>query len=61
LTWVEISTGEELDMGSEFDFFGRIPNHGTNLITAEQDKNRKILRDAMVDAEFKVFCGERKF
>ncbi|MGI6424802.1 MAG: hypothetical protein ACOX2A_06180 [Tepidanaerobacteraceae bacterium] len=23
MTWVEISTGEELDMGSEFDFFGR--------------------------------------
>ena len=30
LTLVDISTGEELDMGSGFDFFGGISNHGTD-------------------------------
>jgi hypothetical protein len=39
LTWVEISTGEELDMVVNLIFLVEIPNHGTNLITAEQDKN----------------------
>jgi len=58
LTLVEISTGEELDMGSGFDFFGEISNHGTPLITPEQEKNRNVLRDAMVDAGFKLYSGE---
>jgi len=58
LTLVEISTGEEVDMGSGFDFFGEISHHGTHLITAEQEKNRNILRDAMVEAGFKVYPEE---
>ncbi|MGI6140419.1 MAG: M15 family metallopeptidase [Caldicoprobacterales bacterium] len=58
LTLVEISTGKELDMGSGFDFFGEISNHGTDLITEEQEKNRNILRDAMVDAGFEVYPEE---
>jgi D-alanyl-D-alanine dipeptidase len=58
LTLVKISTGEEVDMGSGFDFFGEISNHGTALITAEQEKNRNILRDAMVNAGFEVYPEE---
>ncbi len=58
LTLVNISTGEELDMGSGFDFFGEISHHGTKLITSEQEKNRNILRDAMVEAGFKVYPEE---
>jgi D-alanyl-D-alanine dipeptidase len=58
LTLVEISSGEELDMGSGFDFFGKISNHGTDLITEEQEKNRNILRDAMVEAGFEVYPEE---
>ena len=58
LTLVEISSGKELDMGSGFDFFGDISNHGTHLITPEQEKNRNILRDAMVEAGFKVYPEE---
>jgi D-alanyl-D-alanine dipeptidase len=58
LTLIDISTGEELDMGSGFDFFGEISNHGTSLITPEQEKNRNILRDAMVDAGFEVYPEE---
>jgi len=58
LTLVEISSGEELDMGSGFDFFGKISNHGTDLITEEQEKNRNILRDVMVEAGFEVYHEE---
>mgnify|MGYP000896387141 CR=1 FL=1 len=58
LTLVDIATGEELDMGSGFDFFGEISHHGTDLITEEQEKNRNILRDAMVSAGFEVYPEE---
>jgi len=58
LTLVDISTGKELDMGSGFDFFGEISHHGTDLITKEQEKNRNILRDAMVSAGFEVYPEE---
>lgn len=58
LTLVEITTIKELDMGSGFDFFGKISNHGTDLITEEQEKNRNILRDAMVEAGFEVYPEE---
>lgn len=58
LTLVDISTGEELDMGSGFDFLGEISHHGTSLITPEQEKNRNILRDAMVEAGFKPHLKE---
>jgi len=58
LTLVDASTGEELDMGSGFDFFGDISNHGTELITEDQEKNRNILRDAMVEAGFEIYPEE---
>ncbi|HHT01354.1 MAG TPA: M15 family metallopeptidase [Firmicutes bacterium] len=58
LTLVDISTGKELDMGSGFDFFGAISNHGTDLITNEQEANRNILRDAMVSAGFEIYPEE---
>ena len=48
-------TGEELDMGGGFDFFGEISHHGTDLITEEQERNRNILREAMVAAGFKPY------
>lgn len=58
LTLVDIATGKEVDMGSGFDFFGEISNHGTKLITAEQEQNRNILRDAMVAAGFQIYPEE---
>jgi len=58
LTLVDVSTGTELDMGSGFDFFGEISHHGTDLITKEQEQNRNILRDAMVNAGFEPYPEE---
>lgn len=47
------ATGKELNMGTEFDFFG-VEAHTDNLnLPAEVLKNRKTLRDAMEAAGFK--------
>lgn len=47
------STGRELNMGTEFDFFGA-EAHTDNLnLPAEVLKNRQILRDAMEAAGFR--------
>ena len=58
LTLVDVSTGTELDMGSGFDFFGEISHHGTDLITKDQEQNRNILRDAMVNAGYEPYPEE---
>jgi len=58
LTLYVLETGELLDMGSYFDFFGPVSNHGTDLISAEQTANRNILRDAMVAHGFRIYSAE---
>lgn len=58
LTLYNLSTGKQLDMGSDFDFFGAISNHGTSLITDSQTENRNILKNAMNDAGFKELKTE---
>ena len=58
LTLVDMQTGRELDMGSPFDFFGPISNHGTDLITPGQAANREILKNAMLEAGFKLYPKE---
>lgn len=58
LTLVDMSTGQELDMGTPFDFFGQESHFGTSLITEEQAANREILKNAMTSAGFVFFSGE---
>ncbi|MDR3087410.1 MAG: L,D-transpeptidase family protein [Azoarcus sp.] len=53
LTLIDLKSGEELDMGSPFDFFGEISHHDTALVTPRQTANRAILRDAMEARGFK--------
>ncbi|MCL2684717.1 MAG: hypothetical protein FWE55_05685 [Synergistaceae bacterium] len=53
LTVVHLASGEELDMGSPFDFFGEISHPGSSLVTREQSANRNILSEAMIRAGFK--------
>lgn len=47
-----------LDMGSSFDLFDPISNHGTKLISPEQEANRRILLKAMQNAGFKKYDDE---
>ena len=58
LTIVDLKTGEELDMGSGFDYFGT-PSHPTypNL-TEKQRANRLLLRNLMLEAGFKPYSKE---
>lgn len=50
--------GNDLDMGTCFDYFGKLAWHGASGITPEQERNRQILRSAMEDAGFRAFEQE---
>ena len=56
LTIVNMISGQELDMGSAFDFFGRVSHsEHTDGLTEEQINNRLILRKAMTENGFTVW------
>ena len=50
--------GEEVDMGSPYDFFGKISWPKSDLVTEEQFKNRMLLREAMLKHGFKPLYTE---
>ena len=58
LTLIDLQTGEEMDMGASFDFFGEISHHGTDLISEEQAANRNILKEAMEKHGFAAYYKE---
>lgn len=58
LTIVDLNTGEELDMGSSFDFFGNISASEFKNLTAEQRSNRILLRSIMEKNGFKHYKAE---
>lgn len=49
---------QPIDMGSPFDMFDPISNVGTPSITAEQQANRQLLENLMLEAGFKVYSME---
>jgi D-alanyl-D-alanine dipeptidase len=52
------SKGNELDMGTPFDFFGVEASHDYALVTPEVKKNRAILKKIMLKNGFKAFESE---
>ncbi|TYO96498.1 M3 family metallopeptidase [Desulfallas thermosapovorans] len=58
LTIIRLDNGEELDMGSPFDFFGPISHHDTELITEEQRENRQLLKGLMEKHGFAAYPEE---
>lgn len=58
LTIVSVTTGEEIDMGGTFDFFGDVSHYAYKNITDEQKHNRKILHDAMQAHGFNYYKDE---
>lgn len=58
LTIINLTTGNELDMGSPWDFFGEISHHGSPLITEEQSRNRDILLQVMTKHGFRRYDKE---
>ena len=59
LTIVDMMSGQELDMGSAFDFFGEVSHsEHTEGLTEAQIRNRLILRKAMTANGFKPLAEE---
>lgn len=58
LTIIDVKTGEELDMGSPFDFFGAASHPEYQKINQEQRSNRLLLRNLMMEAGFKPYSQE---
>ncbi|WP_442902337.1 M15 family metallopeptidase [Flavobacterium sp.] len=57
ITLVDVN-GQELDMGTEFDYFGSEASHDYLKLKPEVLKNREMLRNVMVQVGFKMFQSE---
>lgn len=58
VTLVNLTNGEALDMGSDFDFFGVQSWVSYDSISAEQKNNRKLLQTTMLKYGFKNYSKE---
>ena len=52
LTFLDMKTGKEVDMGSPFDFFSEVSHPDYKGVTQEQYKNRQFLKDLMESEGF---------
>ena len=52
------SQGNQLDMGTPFDFFGIEASHKYEQLSEEVKSNRKLLRKIMTQNNFKIFESE---
>ncbi|MDY0779952.1 M15 family metallopeptidase [Tenacibaculum sp. IB213877] len=58
LTIINHKTGEELDMGSPYDFFGKISHLNYQNLTQEQKNNRFLLQKMMKKHGFRPYINE---
>jgi D-alanyl-D-alanine dipeptidase len=58
LTIVDLKTNKELDMGSNYDFFGEISHPFYKNITDSQKENRLLLRNIMLKHNFRPYENE---
>lgn len=58
LSLVDADTGEDIDMGGNYDFFGMLSHHDTAAITPQQKKNRQLLRTTMRKYGFVAYQQE---
>ncbi|CAM1344335.1 M15 family metallopeptidase [Tenacibaculum amylolyticum] len=58
LTIVNLKTGRELDMGSPYDFFGKISHALYPNLTKLQKRNRMLLRKTMLANGFRPYKNE---
>ncbi|MGB0777686.1 MAG: M15 family metallopeptidase [Flavobacteriaceae bacterium] len=58
LTLIHIETGQELDMGSPYDFFGKISGVNYEDLTVVQKKNRQLLQEGMISFGFQPYLEE---
>ncbi len=57
LTLVDLD-GKELNMGTDFDFFGIEASQDYDLLSDEIKQNRKLLRTTMTKSDFKIIDSE---
>lgn len=50
--------GNELDMGTPFDFFGEEASHGYSKLSKKVINNRKLLQSVMIKSNFNSFDSE---
>lgn len=58
LSLIDVKTRQELDMGTEFDFFGEASWIDYTGLSQQQITNRQRLKGLMLDAGFKTFPME---
>ena len=58
LTIIELSTGKELDMGTEFDNFTDTAHHTFTSLSPTVLNNRKLLKEVMLKHGFQLFETE---
>lgn len=58
LTLVNLKTNQEVDMGSTYDFFGKVSRPYNKVITEIQQKNRMLLRTVMLKNGFQPYENE---
>lgn len=58
LTLVDMNRGEELDMGTPFDFFDDLSHTESRRVSAQQRENRLLLRELMEKHGFRNFSKE---
>lgn len=58
LTLYDLTTGQDVDMGSGFDYFDDLSHTDSNAVTEVQKKNRMLLKDLMTAHGFKNFAQE---
>lgn len=58
LTLLDMRTGQEVDMGSPFDYFGELSHPDCRDVTDEQYENRMILQKVMVRNGFEPLSCE---
>ncbi len=58
VTLVDVNTGNELDMGTTFDFFGEAASHKYENLSDEVKKNRAYLKKIMLKHTFRSFDSE---
>ena len=58
LTLVSLKSGEEINMGTPFDYFDELSHTESKEITVDQKANRRILRTLMESHGFKNFSQE---
>lgn len=58
MTLLDVASGQEVDMGSPFDFFGEVSHGDYADLSPEQLANRALLRDVMMTCGFEPYREE---